>query len=142
MSAKNKRYDINNILKLYQKIFPVLEGVYIKIVPKIKNSDCIGRCNFEVVGKFIFIEQVRYKHIRPKYIELTQNDKNIIFTLLHELAHAITPHYEKKVDDRWTIIDHSDYFYDNYLKIMNIAYENNIINKKYTFEMLKKDDTQ
>ncbi len=140
MSIKDKRNNVNELLKFYQKIYPILEPVYIKLVPKIKNSNCVGRTMTVPVGEFMIVGKMRYVNIKPQYIELTQNDKNIIFTLLHEITHGITPHYERKVKEQWIVMDHSDKFYTNFLQIMNIAYENEIIDKKYTLTMLKKED--
>ena len=137
----NKK-NIEEILKFYKGIYKKLEPVYIKILPEIKNTNCIGRCNLETYGDFMFIGKMRYKKTKANYIELTQSDKNITFTLLHEISHAITPYYERKVKNEWIIVDHSDKFYKNFLEITKIAYENKIIDKEYTLKMLKREDAK
>lgn len=137
----NKK-NIEEILKFYKGIYKELESVHIKILPEIKNTNCIGRCNLETYGDFMFVGKMRYKKTKANYIELTQSDKNITFTLLHEISHAITPYYERKVKNEWIILDHSDKFYKNFLEITKIAYENKIIDKEYTLEMLKREDVK
>jgi hypothetical protein len=61
-------------------------------------------------------------------------------TLLHEISHAITPYYERKVKDMWIRIDHSDKFYKNFHKIVLQAYDLKIIDRLYTISELKKID--
>lgn len=80
---------------------------------------------------------MRFRQVVSEYIQLEENEKDIIFTLLHEISHAITPYFERKVKDKWIIVDHSDKFYDNFLTVLTIAFEKNIINKKYDLKSLK-----
>lgn len=46
----------------------------------------------------------------------------MIFTLLHEITHAIVPYHERKVKEKWIRIDHSDKFYKCFLEILNYAF--------------------
>lgn len=48
--------------------------------------------------------------------------------------------YERKVKNSWIRLDHSDKFYTNIIKILNLAYELKIIDYRYTIKELKRKD--
>ena len=129
--------NVNKILNIYKKKYPELNKLHIKIVPLNNDSTCVGKCELTLIGEFINIGKMRYRHVIPDFIQLTENDKDITFTLLHEISHAITPYYERKVKDQWICMDHSDKFYKNYLDVVKIAFFNKIIDKEYDMKALK-----
>lgn len=86
------------------------------------------------------IGKMRYKNSITSCITLLENDKNIMFTFFHEVTHAITPYYERKVKNSWIRMDHSDKFYKNFMDIMKYAYEKKYILRTYTLTELKRRD--
>lgn len=127
----------NNILDEFKKLYPEIKNVKLKYFT---HNKFVGCCYCTTVGDYIYEGKFRYKHIQPKFINITLTDKSIVKTLLHEIAHAITPQYERKVKDEWIQMDHSDKFYKNFHKIILQAYDLKIVDKQYTMQELRKLD--
>ena len=72
---------------------------------------------------------------------MKKKENELLFIFIHECSHAITPHRERKVKNKFIRIDHSREFYENFLKLLNIAYNNKLINQKFNNieELMKKD---
>jgi hypothetical protein len=132
--------QLNYIFKIYQKKFNILENVYIKFTQHSTKFEFFGRSHVDVVGEFESVGKNRFKNIKPNYIELVEGYDNILFTLLHEIAHCISKYRERKIKDEWISLYHGDDFYKNYLEVIKIAYDNNIIDKKITIDNIKKFD--
>jgi hypothetical protein len=126
-----------NILDAFKKFYPQLNNV--KLLFQENNKFNIAQCEVEPYGDHIYIGKMRYKFIIPKTI-LLSHEKNIVMSLLHEITHAITPQYERKIKNEWIILDHSNKFYQNFLIICNIAYKQKIINKQFNIKELYKFD--
>lgn len=129
---------LNNITRELSINYPVLKNVKIKIVQN--NGIFIGKCDSVPYGEYMYIGKMRYKNSITSCITLLETDKNIMFTFFHEITHAITPYYERKVKNNWIRMDHSDKFYKNFMDIMKYAYEKKYINKTYNLSELKKRD--
>jgi len=123
----------NFILNEFKKIYPELSLVKIKYF---SHDNFIGCCETTKYGDFTYEGKFRYQLIIPKIIKLKTQDEAIIFTLLHEIAHAITPYYERKIKNEWIRLDHSDKFYKNFHKIMLDAYEMKIVDKQFTLKKI------
>ena len=129
--------DFNGMIKEFSLVYPELKDVKLKII---KNDDYIGACNSVYYGEFFYIGKMRYKMQKTDSIFLTENDKNIMLSFLHEIAHAITPYYERKVKNIWIRMDHSDKFYKNFFDIVSLAYQKKFITKMISMSELKKQD--
>lgn len=129
---------LTNIINEYSKTHPELSGVEIKIAKG--NDTFIGYCHSEPYGEYVRVGKMRYKRVITSRITLTENDPNMLFTFFHEMTHAITPQYERKVKNNWIRMDHSDKFYKNFYEVMQTAYQKKIICKEYTLSELKRRD--
>jgi hypothetical protein len=126
-----------NIIRDFEKIFVEFKDVKVKF----KSNDFFcGMCVGEPYGEYYFIGKMRYKLTKTKSIILNQQSPNIVFTFLHECSHVITPQYERKVKNEWIRLDHSDKFYVNFMKIIEIANHLGIIELRCTIKELKKLD--
>ncbi len=96
----------------------------------------------DLFGEYYYItNKMRCRDIIPSDIIIEENTLDVmIFTLLHEITHTITPYVERKIKDVWINMDHSNIFYDNFLKIIEHAYNNKIINKQYDMKQLRQKD--
>ena len=126
-----------NIIKNLEKIFIEFKDVEIKFK---SNKYFCGMCVANTYGEYYYIGKMRYKLTKTKSIILNQDAPNIMFTFLHECTHVITPEYERKVKDKWIRLDHSDKFYTNFMKIIQIANQLKIIELNCTIKELKKLD--
>jgi Zn-dependent peptidase ImmA (M78 family) len=142
MTAANKQSitDFKNILRAFSKIYAQLENV--KLKTELSHDSFQGYCVSEEVGEFTYAGKMRMKNTITQYIAIdTTNDPaNVLFTFLHEMAHAITPYCERKVKNTWVRLDHSDRFYKNFFDIMEIAFAKGFVNIPYTMRELKKKD--
>ncbi len=50
----------------------------------------------ELLGDFVFNGKMRVKHVKPLCITLCNGDNDMVFTLLHEIAHFVTMYCERK----------------------------------------------
>ena len=98
------------------------------------------------VGDYINVKKGRILNIIPKKIIMSdvvmkKKDEELLFIFIHECTHAITPHRERKVKNKFIRIDHSREFYENFLKLLNIAYNNKVIYQKFNNieELMQKD---
>ena len=132
--------ELNDILDIYKRIYPQIKNVHIKMVSPGSDKMCIGKCVMDIIGDFVYVGKMRYKQVIPEYIQLEENERDIIFTLLHEISHAITPYFERKVKDKWVIMDHSDKFYNNFLAVLDIGFERKLVDKKYDLKSLRQRD--
>lgn len=134
---------LDNVLSIFKKKYEHIRNVYIELVST-PQDNCAGKCVMDLVGDFKYIGKMRSKDVRVDYIQIhndpTYKIDDLIMTLLHEISHAITPYIERKVKNDWIIMDHSHKFYENFLLILDIAYQNKIITKKYDLRSLKNYD--
>jgi hypothetical protein len=134
-----------NLLAIFSKYYPDLKNVNVEITKY--NNLYIARCLVDKVGEYINVKKGRILNITPKKIIMTEvamnkKEDDLLFTFIHECTHAITPHRERKVKNKFIRIDHSRHFYENFLKLLNIAFDNKIIKQKYNNleELMKKDN--
>lgn len=130
--------DYNAIIKEFSKIYPSLENINVVIVKN--NKEFVGKCTSESYGDYVYIGKMRYKNSVTSCISLTETASDMTFVFFHEMTHAITPYYERKVKSQWVRMDHSDKFYKNFMDIMKIAYEKKYIGREYSLQELKKRD--
>ena len=133
-----------NLLTVFSKYYPNLENIELEIVKY--NNLYIARCLVDKVGDYINVKKGRILNIIPKKIIMTdvvmkKKDEELLFIFIHECTHAITPHRERKVKNKFIRIDHSRDFYENFLKLLNIAYNNKVIYQKFNNieELMQKD---
>ena len=133
-----------NLLTIFSKYYPNLKNIEIEIGKY--NNLYIARCLVNKTSDYINVKKGRILNIIPKKIIMTdvamkKKDNELLFIFIHECSHAITPHRERKVKNKFIRIDHSREFYENFLKLLNIAYNNKLINQKFNNieELMKKD---
>ena len=132
------------LLTVFSKYYPNLKNIELEIVQY--NNLYIARCLVDKVGDYINVKKGRILNIIPKKIIMTdvvmeKKDEELLFIFIHECTHAITPHRERKVKNKFIRIDHSREFYENFLKLLNIAYNNKVICQKFNNieELMQKD---
>lgn len=126
-----------NILKQFSKIYEELKDVKIKF----QSHDLFkGYCNSIPIGEYEHIGKMRYKQKKTISITINPDLPDKLFVFLHEMTHAITPYYERKVKNEWIRLDHSDKFYTNFHKVMEIAFKLNIVDNVYDMKELKRRD--
>ena len=132
------------LLTVFSKYYPNLKNIELEIVEY--NNLYIARCLVDKVGDYINVKKGRILNIIPKKIIMTdvvmkKKDEELLFIFIHECTHAITPHRERKVKKKFIRIDHSSEFYENFLKLLNIAYNNKVIYQKFNNieELMQKD---
>ena len=112
--------ELLNIYKQYQRIYPELKEVKLILNKSCRIDGCEGICHIELIGNYITEGKRRYRLTKVHKIELNQDisEKRKKFALLHEMAHAITPVYERKIKDEWIIPHggHDHEFYQSFLK--------------------------
>lgn len=59
-----------------------------------------------------------------------KKEDKLIFIFIHECSHGITPVVERRVKNEYVRIDHSRHFYDNFLRLLNIAFEHKLYSYK------------
>ena len=127
--------DIERIFEIFKGKFQKLKNVKLTFIDK--SNDIEGKCMYDTIGTYENINKGRIQNINPIEI-IVYNIGDIILTLLHEISHALTMHYERKVGYKeYVYVEHSHLFYAKFLEIMNFAYEYKIINKKYDLKSLK-----
>ena len=133
-----------NLLTVFSKYYPNLKNIELEIEQY--NNLYIARCLVDKVGDYINVKKGRILNIIPKKIIMTdvvmeKKDEELLFIFIHECTHAITPHRERKVKNKFIRIDHSREFYENFLKLLNIAYNNKVIYQKFNNieELMQKD---
>ncbi len=115
---------INKLLLVFSETYPLLKNVTIET--EAYTNIFVAMCLVDRVGEYISVKKGRILNIIPKKIILTsvaleKNENDLIFIFIHECTHCITPHREKKVKDNYIRIDHSRQFYENFLKLIEIA---------------------
>ena len=132
------------LLTVFSKYYPNLKNIELEIEQY--NNLYIARCLVDKVGDYINVKKGRILNIIPKKIIMTdvvmeKKDEELLFIFIHECTHAITPHRERKVKNKFIRIDHSREFYENFLKLLNIAYNNKVIYQKFNNieELMQKD---
>lgn len=129
----------NGLLAVFAKHFEELSGVAVRM--NLHDERYQGICNCQPVGEYDYEKKMRSRRQVTTEIRLSPRNPTILFTFLHELTHAITPCYERKVKSRWVQLDHSDKFYHRFLQVMRIAREKHIVHYELTFkELMRKDD--
>ena len=129
---------IKKLLIIFSSKFPVLNNITIDIIPF--NNLYIARCIVDTLGDFIPVKKGRIQDVTPTKIILTKRAfdlplERLLIIFTHECAHAITPRRERKVKNQFIRIDHSRHFYENFLLLIQIANDNNIIHT--TFDNIK-----
>lgn len=134
---------LTDILAVYQRIYPQLKDITIRIATVKEDTTCTGKCimDLDLEDDFEYVGKMRQKRAIPRCIIITASN-DMVFTLLHEITHAITPYTERKVKNTWVIIDHSDKFYGNFLLVMDIAARYGFTGKKYELKSLKLRDAR
>ena len=128
--------DIREIYKIFQKKYPLLNNVNLKIIKYNVDIDYEGKCVYDTLNDYIIDGKSRYCNIKVLSIEIVDHGDKI-FTLLHEMAHALSLHYERKIKDEYVYIEHSHLFYNKFMELIKYAYDNHIINKLYDIKKLK-----
>jgi hypothetical protein len=131
---------LKDVFSFFKVKYPELKQVKLEFTPYTNKYKYQGRSHIDVIGSFENNGKNRYKKIKPLSIELIDGYSNILFTLLHEIAHCITKYRERKIKEEWVILDHGDDFYKSYHDILNYAYEKKIIQKKFSLNEIKKFD--
>jgi len=126
---------INKLIIDFSKKYPFLKNIEIETCSY--NNLYIARCLVDKSGDYILIKKGRIRNVIPKKIILTEavlnkNEDDILFIFIHECTHAITPHFERKVKNEYVRIDHSRLFYDNFLELLNLAYQLKYINYRFS----------
>jgi hypothetical protein len=121
-----------------EKDFQSLRGITVEIIDSDEKFD--GRCELSVVGEYYFEGKMRLLNIKVHKIFLTRTDRDIMHTFLHELSHAMTPYCERKVKNEWIRIDHSHYFYENFLRMTQLSHSYGLTPKEFTLQELKRKD--
>ena len=136
---------INKLLLVFSETYPLLKDVTIDTMKY--NNLFVARCLVDRIGEYISVKKGRILNIVPKKIILTsaalgKNEKDLIFIFIHECTHCITPHREKKVKDSYIRIDHSRQFYDNFLKLIEIANKTKYYEQTFGSieELMKRDN--
>lgn len=129
---------INQLKLEFSKIYPCFK--YVDIETCIYNNLYIARCVGDITGDYKIIKKGRIINILPKKIILSdvalkKKEDDLLFIFIHECTHAITPRVERKVKNEYVRIDHSRLFYENFLELLNVAYNLKYIN--YTFSNIK-----
>lgn len=136
---------MQKLLKIFSKTYPQLENVEIEVSPD--NSTFVAQCLVEVVGKFIQVKKGRIRLVVPKRILITEcaffkDSQELLFIFIHECTHGITPQRERKVKNNYIPLNHSRYFYNNFLKLLKIAEDNKFLSQSFNSveEIMKKDN--
>jgi len=129
---------INQLKLEFSKIYPCFKHIDIETCSY--NNLYIARCVGDITGDYKIIKKGRIINILPKKIILSdvalkKKDEDLLFIFIHECTHAITPRVERKVKNEYVRIDHSRLFYENFLELLNVAYNLKYIN--YTFSNIK-----
>ena len=129
---------INKLKIDFSKKYPCFKNVDIEICSY--NNLYVARCLVDKVGDYKLIKKGRIRNVIPRKIILTdvalkKKEDEVLFIFIHECTHAITPQVERKVKNEYVRIDHSRLFYENFLELLNLAYELKYIN--YTFSNIK-----
>lgn len=136
---------LNKLLLVFAETYPLLKDVTIE-TEEYKNI-FVACALVERIGEYISVKKGRILNVIPKTIiltsvALTKVEKDLIFIFIHECTHCITPHREKKVKDSYIRIDHSRQFYENFLKLIEIANNTNYYNQTFDSieELMKRDN--
>lgn len=129
---------INKLKIDFSKKYPCLKNI--EIETSCYNNLYIAICIVDKIGDYKLIKKGRIRNVIPRKIILTdvllkKKEDEILFIFIHECTHAITPQLERKVKNEYIRIDHSRLFYENFLELLNLAYELKYIN--YTFSNIK-----
>lgn len=134
--------DLDIIFEKFKTKFKVFETVTLSVMDRDYKLEYHGRCITDLAGDYFIVGKNRFKKIKPLKIEIHRsgNPNHDKLTLLHEMAHAITDYCERKTKSGWIVMDHNRNYYENFLTIMNSAYDMKIVDEKYTIESLRKID--
>ena len=129
---------INQLKVDFSKKYPCFKNVEIETCPY--NNLYVARCMVDVIGDYEQIKKGRIINILPRKIVLSdvalkKKEEDLLFIFIHECTHAITPRVERKVKNEYIRIDHSRLFYENFLVLLDLAYNLKYIN--YSFSNIK-----
>ena len=87
--------SLKNIFNIFAQKYPSLRDVQVEVLPKDLK---IKHCDLITYRDYVYKEKNRLKMVRPiKTIVWHNNDlERLIFTILHEVSHAITNYCERK----------------------------------------------
>ena len=129
---------INQLKADFSKKYPCFNNIEIETC--YYNNLYIARCMVDIIGDYKLIKKGRIINILPRKIILSdvalkKKEEDLLFIFIHECTHAITPRVERKVKNEYIRIDHSRLFYENFLELLEIAYNLKYIN--YSFSNIK-----
>lgn len=127
---------LNQVYKIFKKKYKELNKIPLIITPKNNNFDYEGMCHYDSTEKYIYLKKGRMCKLIPTSIEIIENN-DMIFTLMHEITHTLSYHYELRDGENYIPMDHSHLFYEKFLEITTYAYEKKIITKQYDLKKLK-----
>ena len=146
MSETATIQDFQTLLDLFSTTYPQFQNVQITISEE-NNTKYVARYVGVGDGEFITKGKNKFLNIRPTEIILTQmamkqSKKDSIFIFIHECSHGITPQVRRKVKKNYVRIDHSRLFYENFQKLLEIAYDGKLIDYKVPTikELMRKDE--
>lgn len=121
-----------------------LKGLRVEEIKDVDNLDDVsGCCESNIVSSpWSYDGKFRYLPIKVDKIKISMRSKNRSFLLvvLHELAHCLTPYVEVKIGKKWYRDDHSDKFYNNYVRILRIAKDKKIYKGEVNIKHIKRLD--
>lgn len=130
---------MENVYNVYKVKYPILQRVSLVVEPMLHHT--AGMCLAESCGDYVYISnKLRSKTNVPTCIKLNSNligQEEKILTLLHEIAHVLTPYVERKVKQIWQPCAHSHLFYANFLILIQMAYQHHFVSRSYTLTSLK-----
>ena len=136
---------LQKILDLFSNYHPQFKKVKITIIDY--DYVFVAKCKGKSTGEYYIQKKNRLRDIIPTEILLTkaatkEKESKLIFIFIHECSHGITPTVERKVKNDYVRIDHSRHFYDNFLRLLNIAFEHNLYSykPKNIKELMRRDN--
>lgn len=119
----------NKLLSKLQKKIPELQNIKLNKIDEFKPSliDYYGYTDADIIQDYykyydnkkcrILPMKASNIYIRTQSDNKTFSDNKIIYILLHEIAHCLTPYVEIKDGNKWVVEHHSRLFYGNLLRV-------------------------
>ena len=89
--------DIYDILKMK---YLILNSINLIFIPQNNKLKYMGRCHYDTLKNWCVDGKYRFSDIQVNHIEIVINSSSK-YTLIHENAHTLTYHYERKVKDEY-----------------------------------------
>lgn len=129
--------DLPTIYNFFCNKYPVLKLIKLIITPYSPALEYEGRCEYHTLNNWSN-DKNKYRQCSIKVVNIEIVDHgDKVFTLIHEISHALVPHYEKKVKGKYIHVEHSHMFYEKFHELLKVAYDNSIVNKMYDLKKLK-----